>query len=58
MVYEETIRLMSHNNRNKANIFIFTIAGVASGLVYTLISYPFDVIKTKVQNKMKYKDAF
>lgn len=57
-VYEETIRKLSKNDRNTANFAIFLTAGALAGLFYTMISYPFDVIKTKVQNNMKYKDAF
>lgn len=50
--------MMTQGKREKAGMFQFLIAGGVAGISYWLFSYPLDVIKTKVQNHVPYRQAF
>jgi hypothetical protein len=52
------VRYFSQNQREKANTLNYVISGGFAGIAYWSVSYPFDVIKTKVQNGQSYQKAF
>lgn len=52
------VRYFSRNQREKANTLNYVISGGIAGIAYWSVSYPFDVVKTKVQNGESYQTAF
>ena len=44
------VRKLSNQQREQAKTMDYVMSGSVAGVSYWAISYPFDVIKTKVQN--------
>ena len=60
-MYEQTVRWLCSNQGKKrkfADYSDFLVGGGVAGLSYWTVSYPWDVIKTKVQAGMTYPKAF
>ena len=51
------VRFFSKNQREKADTINYVISGGIAGISYWSVSYPFDVVKTKVQNGESYQRA-
>ena len=49
-MYEFMVRLLTNQERESATTADFVVSGAVAGLSFWGVSYPFDIIKTKVQN--------
>lgn len=56
-MYEYTVRILSNEEREKATTVDYILSGGVAGVCYWIVSYPFDILKTKVQNGESYRSA-
>lgn len=55
--YETVVRAYTGEDRSKANSLVFLTAGAVAGLMYSLMTYPVDMIKSNIQAGLNFHDS-
>ena len=55
--YEGMVRACTNNKREEADGKVFAASGAGAGIVYHLVTYPVDTIKTNMQVGLSWKEA-